>query len=83
MIFKNRTEQGLFYELKGNYESKKIIVLPQNIKRPDISIHNPQSIGYKNDLLLDISFVSPLTGLQIGNLTNFSSSQAKKKFRVV
>jgi hypothetical protein len=54
---------------------------PQNKKRPDISIHNPQSIGYENDLLLDISFVSPLTGTQNGNISNFSITQAKKKFR--
>ena len=52
-----------------------------NKLRPDISIHNPQSIGYETDLLLDISFVSPLTGTQNGNITNFSITQAKKKFR--
>jgi hypothetical protein len=54
---------------------------PSNKLRPDISIHNPQSIGYETDLLLDISFVSPLTGTQNGNITNFSTTQAKKKFR--
>jgi hypothetical protein len=54
---------------------------PSNRQRPDISIHNPQSLGYETDLLLDISFVSPLTGTQNGNITNFSITQAKKKFR--
>ena len=54
---------------------------PSNKLRPDISIHNPQSLGYETDLLLDISFVSPLTGTQNGNITDFSISfQAKKQF---
>jgi hypothetical protein len=54
---------------------------PQNKKRPDISFHNSQRIGYENDLLLDISFVSALIGTQNGSITNFSISKAKKKFR--
>jgi hypothetical protein len=53
---------------------------PFNKQRPDISIHNPQSIGYDNDLLLDISFVSPFSGIQSGSLTNFSIKRAKKNF---
>ena len=54
---------------------------PNNKKRPDISIHNPQTIGYENDLLLDISFVSPLIGIQNGNMVNLSINKAKKDFR--
>ena len=53
---------------------------PNNKKRPDISIHNPQTIGYENDLLLDISFVSPLIGIQNGNMVNLSINKAKKDF---
>ena len=51
-----------------------------NKQRPDISIHNPQPIGYDNDLLLDISFVSPFSGIQSGTVTNFSIKRAKKIF---
>ena len=43
-----------------------------------IPIHNPQSIGYETDLLIDISFVSPLIGTQKWKHFKFLNKSSKE-----
>ena len=46
---------------------------PENIKRPDISICNANTLGFQhNKLLLDLSITSPFNGTETGSLQPMS-----------
>ena len=50
-------------------------------KRPDICIKNYHLLGYSQEIILDLSIVTPFTGVQNGILEPISIKNAKHKLR--
>ena len=73
MIFKNRTEQGLFYELIGNYESKKIIVFLNGLSQSTLAWAFMLPFFEKDYKILLLDFIFQGQSDKEGDYKNFDA----------